>query len=225
MGLILRRKMSNLSIESTKQQQQSRDDSQIQSSKAKESKLESKQPTNIEFQLPGLVDLSILTPHHFQVFGRKGNQPDKFGCPVSITQQRTTGRYFISEFINNRVQVLNEKYTRRMFVGEEGNFPGQLKNPWGVAVSEEGRLVVCDLGNKRIQVFDVNSDKETRFISMVKFDSLPRSVVMEEGTGRLFVSLSNSNQIEIVSMDGQLVSSFGSQGSNAGRLNIQREWH
>jgi DNA-binding beta-propeller fold protein YncE len=41
---------------------------------------------------------------------------------------------------------------------------------------------------------------------------------MEEGTGRLFVSL-ESNQIGIVSMDGQLVSSFGSQGSNAGQLN------
>jgi len=48
--------MSNLALELTKQQQ-SRDDSQIQSPKAKESKLESKQPTNIEFQLPGLLDL------------------------------------------------------------------------------------------------------------------------------------------------------------------------
>jgi hypothetical protein len=64
--------MSNLSIESTKQQQESRDDSQIQSPKSKESKLESKQPTNFEFQLPGLLDLSILTPNHFQVFGKKG---------------------------------------------------------------------------------------------------------------------------------------------------------
>ena len=62
--------MSNLSIESTKQRQ-SRDDSQIQSSKAKESKLESKQPTNIEFQLPGLLDLSILTPEHFEVIGKR----------------------------------------------------------------------------------------------------------------------------------------------------------
>ena len=41
LGLILRGKMSNFSIESTKQQQQSRDDSQIQSLKAKESKLQS----------------------------------------------------------------------------------------------------------------------------------------------------------------------------------------
>jgi tripartite motif-containing protein 71 len=138
--------------------------------------------------------------------------------PIGITQQRTTGRYFISELNNHRIQVLDENFTHQMFIGEEGSEPGQLNGPWGVAVSEEGRLVVCDSDNKRLQVFDVNSDDEARFISMVKFDSNPQSVVMEEGTGRLFVSLS-SNQIGIVSMDGQLVSSFGSQGSNAGQLN------
>jgi hypothetical protein len=158
----------------------SRDDSQIQSPKAKESKLESKQPTNFEFQLPGLLDLSILTPNHFQVIGKKGNQPGEFDYPISITQQRTTGRYFISEWKNNRIQVLDENFTHQMFVGEEGSEPGQLNYPWGVAVSEEGRLVVCDSGNKRLQVFDVNSDDEARFISMVKFDSNPRKC----GNGR-----------------------------------------
>ena len=199
-------------------EQQSRDDSQIQSSKAKESKLESKQTTNIEFELPGLLDLSILSSNHFKVIGKKGSGPGEFHRPVGITQQRTTGRYFISEITNNRIQVLDENFTQRMFVGEKGSELGQLKHQWGVTVSEEGRLVVCDSDNQRIQVFDVNSDNEARFISMVELDSKPRDVVMEEGTGRLFVSLSGSNQIGIVSMDGQLVSSFGSQGSNAGQL-------
>ena len=67
--------MSNLSIESTKEQEESRGDSQIQSSKSKESKFESKQPTNIEFQLPGLLDLSILTKKHFQEVGKEGYKP------------------------------------------------------------------------------------------------------------------------------------------------------
>ena len=62
----------------TKEQQESRDDSQIQSPKAKESKLESKQPTNVEFQLPGLLDLSILTPTHFKVFGKFGRNVGEF---------------------------------------------------------------------------------------------------------------------------------------------------
>ena len=70
--------MSKRPIGSTKQQQESRDDSQIQSPKSKESKLESKQPTNIEFQLPGLLDLSILAQSNFQVIGKQGSQPGEF---------------------------------------------------------------------------------------------------------------------------------------------------
>ena len=132
--------MSNLSIESTKQQQ-SRDDSQIQSSKAKESKFESKQPTNIEFQLPGLLDLSILTPYHFKVFGKEVKGAGEFDCPIGITQQRTTGRYFVSELGYHRIQVLDENFTHQMFIGEKGRESGQLNQPNGLTVSEEGRLV------------------------------------------------------------------------------------
>ena len=107
--------MSKRPIESKQQQQQrSRDDSQIQSPKAKRPKLESKQPTNIEFQLPGLLDLSILTPHHFQVYGDYGSQPGEFDGPISITQQRTTGRYFISDSNNHRIQVLDENFTHQI---------------------------------------------------------------------------------------------------------------
>ena len=168
--------MSNLSIESTKQQQQSRGDSQIQSPKSKESKLESKQPTNIEFQLPGLLNLSILAPNHFQVIGKEGNAPGELSTPTSITQQRTTGRYFISEISNHRIQVLDENFTHQMFVGEKGSKSGKLNNPMGVAVSEEGRLAVCDSESQRLQIFDV-SNEESRFISIVKFDSNPQSVV------------------------------------------------
>ena len=146
--------MSNLSIESTKQQQQqSRDDSQIQPPKAKESKLETKQPTNIEFQLPGLLDLFILTPNHFQVIGKEGKKPGEFNCPYGITQQRTTGHYFITENGNHRIQVLDENFTHQMFFVQRGSEPGQLSHAAGVTVSEEGRLVVCDHFNQRILSF------------------------------------------------------------------------
>ena len=179
--------MSKRLIKEEEQQQESRDDSQIQSPKAHESKFETIQPTNIEFQLPGLLDLSILTPNHFKAIGDYGIEAGEFDCPVSITQQRTTGRYFISEWNNNRIQVLDENFTHYMFVGERGNELGQLNGPRGVAVSEEGRLVVCETYSKRIQIFDVNSSHDqVRFISMVNFDSYPYCVVMEEGTGRLF---------------------------------------
>ena len=141
-GFDFEKEMSKKRRTKQQQQQQSRDDSQIQPPKAIELKLESKQPTNIEFQHPGLLDFSILTPKQFKVIGKTGNKSVEFRFPIGITQQRTTGRYFISEYNNNRIQVLNENFTHRMFVGQEASEPGDFHglSPW--AVSEEGRLVV-----------------------------------------------------------------------------------
>ena len=63
------------------------------------------------------------------MIGKYGDQPGEFHFPISITQQRTTGRYFISEYSNNRIQVLDENFTHQMFVGQEGSKKGQLKGP------------------------------------------------------------------------------------------------
>jgi hypothetical protein len=40
----------------------------------------------------------------------------------------------------------------RSFVSQ-GAGPGQLLNPLGVAVDGEGKILVADLGNNRVQIF------------------------------------------------------------------------
>ncbi len=37
-----------------------------------------------------------------------------------------------------------------------GSQPGELKNPWGIAVGADQKVYVCDRGNGRVQVFDEN---------------------------------------------------------------------
>ena len=149
--------MSKRPRKSTKEQQRSRDDSQIQSPEAKRSKLESKQPTNIEFQLPDLLDLSILSPNHFKVFGKQGKAPGGFLSPISITQQRTTGRYFISECDNHRIQVLDENFTHQMFYEKKGSDIGQLKGPKGMCFDRKSNLVICEYDNNRLQVISTTT--------------------------------------------------------------------
>ncbi len=39
-------------------------------------------------------------------------------------------------------------------IGDPGNGPGQLVEPVGLAWLDDGRLVVCDTGNRRLQLFD-----------------------------------------------------------------------
>ena len=42
------------------------------------------------------------------------------------------------------------------FLGGEGTDPGQFTRPNGVAVDEEGHIVVADSRNNRVQIFNTN---------------------------------------------------------------------
>ena len=55
---------------------------------------------------------------------------------------------------NHRVQVfeLSGKFVTKF--GSEGSGRGELKHPFSTAVLSDGRIVVCDWKNDRIQVFE-----------------------------------------------------------------------
>ena len=90
----------------------------------------------------GVLDLSQLSPHHFQVLGKKGVETEEFDYLISVTKQRTTGRYFIYEPYNHGIQVLDENFTHQMFVGEKGSGSSQLNVPrW--SGSERRRSACC----------------------------------------------------------------------------------
>ena len=62
---------------------------------------------------------------------------------------------YVSEFGNSRIQAF-EKGTGT-FVRtwcSEGVGPGQFQDPWGMALSEDGQLWVCDYHNQRMQLFE-----------------------------------------------------------------------
>ena len=54
-----------------------------------------------------------------------------------------------------RIQVfeLNEKFVAK-FGTEGSNLLGKFKLPWSVAVLSDGRIVVSDFSNHRIQIFE-----------------------------------------------------------------------
>ena len=54
---------------------------------------------------------------------------------------------------NHRVEVfeLSGKFVTKF--GSEGSGRGELENPFSTAISD-GRIVVCDFNNDRIQVFE-----------------------------------------------------------------------
>ncbi len=54
---------------------------------------------------------------------------------------------------NGRVQVLRYRDGAHVrSIGSEGSGAGQLQYPYGVVIDGDGRIVVCDTDNNRVQV-------------------------------------------------------------------------
>ena len=84
-------------------------------------------------------------------------------------------------------------------------------------MSQEGRLIVCDHGNKRLQWW---RKEDASHAGLFAVDSNPYCVAIGPSGDQLFVSL-KSHKIGVISMDGQPIGSMGNgEGSEDGQLNF-----
>src|SRR5690606_19062436 len=103
------------------------------------------------------------------------------------------GDLFISDgYVNSRIVHMSAdgKFIRTIG-GEEGEGPGQLKVPHGVAVDSQGRIIVNDSGNQRISVFD----RDGKFVEAWPFPSRGGIAIADDDT--VFVSDVNAGAINV----------------------------
>ena len=99
--------------------------------------------------------------------------------------------------------------------GTAGVDPGQFKDPTGIAVSRDS-VFVADLGNGRIQIFDLSGN----FISQVEIPDWKRSsdeypdVAYDEQTKTIYVSGAKSNKILAFDLNGNPREGFDPQGDD-----------
>ena len=72
---------------------------------------------------------------------------------MGISVHPTTGQIFVADHSNHRIQVINGDFTYSHSIGSEGTAPGQLNNPWDVALDGVGNVYVANSGNHCIDVF------------------------------------------------------------------------
>ena len=63
------------------------------------------------------------------------------------------GYRFVCEFGNSRVQVFDAQNRSVELLGRPGAQPGQMNNPWSIALDSQGNLYVADSLNHRVQKF------------------------------------------------------------------------
>jgi len=85
-------------------------------------------------------------------FGIRGVNPGEFNKPKAIAVT-LTGKMFIADSGNNRVQILNEDNVSSYQFGNLGKKAGQFSKPKGIAINSKGEVYVADTNNNRIQIF------------------------------------------------------------------------
>jgi predicted membrane-bound mannosyltransferase/DNA-binding beta-propeller fold protein YncE len=129
-------------------------------------------PQGIAVAEDGSIFVADSYNHRIQKFDRTGqfitsiggpaasNQPGLFNEPWSVAVA-PDGTLYIADTWNHRVQHFTADGAYMNGWGVEGNTggaatgdPGVFFGPRGIAVDQDGRVLVSDTGNKRVQIFD-----------------------------------------------------------------------
>ena len=147
--------------------------------------------------------------------GEKGKQPLQFRFPNGIAVCRSTGRIFICDGNNYRIQVLNPDLSFSYM------FDVQLPSKAcfyesDLTLDKNGFIYVADTGNNRIQKLTTKGEFIATFGSRGSSPGhlhKPTGITVDDN-GLLYVTESGNHRISIFTTDGKFVRCFGEEGNN-----------
>jgi len=122
--------------------------------------------------------------------------PGTFARPTNVAVD-AKGDIYVSDTINNRIQIFDAEGNFLSMFGRGGDGPGYFGRPKGLAVDRDGHIWVADTSMDRVQVFDrkgqlagyfgVHGTLPGQFMlpTGVAIDSQNRVMVTEQFKGRL----------------------------------------
>jgi len=166
-------------------------------------------PTDIAFDSQGRIfvseygdndRISVFDPEAnflFQI-GRFGQGDGEFSRPQSIL---IDGDFlYVTDAANHRICVFKTDGTFVRNVGRCGSKLGEFRFPYGLDMSSDGNLIVCEFGNNRVQKIDKQTGKglatwgragrepgELAYPWGVAVDKRDRIVAVDAGNNRLQV--------------------------------------
>ena len=99
---------------------------------------------------------------------------------------------------------------------------GQLFYPYGLKVDQQGRVIVADRDNHRIQVYDSNGNFLFKFGKLGTDTgefSAPSDVAIDS-LGRIYVADAFNKRIQVFDSNGNFLNQFGGQGKEDGEFNV-----
>ena len=108
----------------------------------------------------GDLKIKVLSPDGAELL-QSFSAPDCNATPSCVVYHHDM--FFVSYFSAHCVKVFNKEGVFLYNIGSEGSDAGQFTRPWGLVVDAFDNLIVCDYGNKRLQMFTLDGTFLTSF--------------------------------------------------------------
>ncbi|XP_077990902.1 E3 ubiquitin-protein ligase TRIM71-like [Glandiceps talaboti] len=143
------------------------------------------------------------------------NNNDTFSVRYTGTM---TGCHELSVKVRNKpvegspamIRVIPQKGLVRK-IGQAGKGRGQLSNNiWGLALTKNRYTAVCDMGNNKLQLFDIITGKDTQIIECKNLGQPchPNFVVISS-SGQIFFTDVGNKQVDVCDENGKWIGCFG----------------
>ncbi|MFT5682700.1 MAG: tripartite motif-containing protein 71 [Myxococcota bacterium] len=124
-------------------------------------------------------------------------------------------------------QFTSEGEIVRRWGEERSSEPGLFRWNRGMAIDGDGRVIVADTDNERLQIFSATGEFERWFRGPHDEESgifHPRSVAVNQKTGQIYATASYSHRVDIFTSTGDLVRSIGGLNTEGDILNEARNF-
>ena len=165
--------------------------------------------------VPAPVRLELITK-----WGSQGGGDGQFQSPFGIAVDGS-GRVYVTDIINDRVQVFSGDGAFLAKWGTEGPGDGQFNGPRGIAVDPSGRVCVADTNNHRVQVFSGDGAFLGKWGSQGTGDGqlqVPEEIAVD-GSGRVYVADTDNLRVQVFDINGNFLVKWGSQVTGNGQFN------
>ncbi len=165
--------------------------------------------------LPATVPNEELSEPPVTAFqGGHGTGKGRFDTPRAIAVD-STGNIFVADSGNGRIEKFSPTGTFLSIIGAKGSGQGQLADPSGIAIDRSGNIYVAEIDSKHC-VQKLGPDG-TFLAAWAPGLYGPRRIAIGSDDS-IYVVDSGRNRIVKFSPDGQVLASWGSEGSGDGQF-------
>jgi DNA-binding beta-propeller fold protein YncE len=161
--------------------------------------------------------------------GQNGSDNDHLFFPSDVTVD-STGRVYVADTTNNRVQIFTSGGTYNATLGTGwGTGNDQFNNPTGVTVDQNGFIYVADTQNQRVQIYNASRTYVATLgvtgatgSDNTHFNS-PNDVAVD-ANGTIYVADETNHRVQVFDASRQYVRTIGETGISGSDFGHFSSW-